>query len=254
MNKRARAAANWFGLAMLVCWLAPAAAAQAKPAQKSTQKPAVAMAQKPPTKPAKAPAQKPAPQTKAAQKPAVQKALVQKPPVQKPPEQKQKVQLQAAKKPATQKPAAASAKKPAVRVEKKSSAKASGAAKTPAKSKKVAAETESAARRRDPFEPLITKRTGSEIPQNLPPGKAGLLIATMRLEGTVHGPNGTLAVVSNPQQRVYFLREGDSLFDGRVEKIDLDGVVFRQTAKDAFGKVVERTVTKRVYPSAGEQQ
>jgi Tfp pilus assembly protein PilP len=249
MNKRARAAANWFGLAMLVCWLAPAAAAQAKPVQKTAQKPAVATAQKSPANPANVPAQKPVSQTKAAPKPAVQKS-----PVSKPPAQKAKLQPPAEKKPAMQKPAAAAAKKPAVRAGKKSSAKASGAEKSPAKPQKAAAETESAARRRDPFEPLITKKTGSDIPQNLPPGKAGLLIATMRLEGTVHGPNGTLAVVSNPQQRVYFLREGDSVFDGRVEKIDLDGVVFRQTAKDAFGKVVERTVTKRVYPSAGEQQ
>jgi Tfp pilus assembly protein PilP len=251
MNKRARMAANWFGLALLVCWLAPAAAAQSNPAQKSTHKLAVSTAQKSPAKPANGPAHKPLSQVKAVQKPTVQKAPAREAPEKKPPVQKAKVQQPAAKKPAMQKPAAVPAKKPA-RV--RTAAKTRAAAKAPAKPKKAAAETESAVRRRDPFEPLITKRTGSEIPQNLPPGKAGLLIATMRLEGTVQGPNGTLAVVSNPQQRVYFLREGDSVFDGRVEKIDLDGVVFRQTAKDAFGKVVERTVTKRVYPSAGEEQ
>jgi hypothetical protein len=31
-------------------------------------------------------------------------------------------------------------------------------------------------------------------------------------------------------------------------------VTFKENSKDAFGKQVERTVTKRIYPSAGEQQ
>ena len=88
----------------------------------------------------------------------------------------------------------------------------------------------------------------------LPPGKAGLVVATVRVDGTVRSPEGMLAVVSNPDQRVYFLREGDRLYDGDVEKIGLDGVTFKENSKDAFGKPVERLVTKRIYPSAGEQQ
>jgi hypothetical protein len=112
---------------------------------------------------------------------------------------------------------------------------------------------ETAASRRDPFLPLvgITKDNGGP---NLPPGKAGLVIGTTRVDGTVKSPEGMLAVVSNPQQRVYFVREGDQLYDGSVEKIGLDGVVFREKSKDAFGKPVERDVTKRIYNSAGEQQ
>jgi hypothetical protein len=108
--------------------------------------------------------------------------------------------------------------------------------------------------RRDPFEPLvgITKEGGG--PNNLPPGKAGLVIGSTRVDGTVKSPEGMLAVVSNPEQRVYFVREGDRLYDGQVEKIGLDGVVFREYSKDAFGKPVEREVTKRIYNSAGEQQ
>jgi Tfp pilus assembly protein PilP len=89
---------------------------------------------------------------------------------------------------------------------------------------------------------------------NLPAGKAGLVIGTTRVDGTVKSPEGMLAVVSNPDQRVYFVREGDRLYDGQVEKIGLDGVVFREYSKDAFGKPVEREVTKRIYNSAGEQQ
>ena len=111
-----------------------------------------------------------------------------------------------------------------------------------------------AALRRDPFEPLvgITKEGGPVL--NLPAGKAGLVIGTTRVDGTVKSPEGMLAVVSNPDQRVYFVREGDRLYDGQVEKIGLDGVVFREYSKDAFGKPVERELTKRIYNSAGEQQ
>jgi hypothetical protein len=107
--------------------------------------------------------------------------------------------------------------------------------------------------RRDPFEPLVyVAQPGSA--EHLPPGKAGLVIATVRVDGAVKSPNGMIAVVSNPQERVYFVREGDRLYDGNVEKISLDGVTFKENSKDAFGKPVERLVTKRIYPSAGEQQ
>ena len=80
------------------------------------------------------------------------------------------------------------------------------------------------------------------------------MVATVRVDGTVKSPGGMIAVVSNPEQHVYFIREGDQLYDGDVEKIALDGVTFRENSKDAFGKPVEREVTKRIYASAGEQQ
>jgi hypothetical protein len=106
--------------------------------------------------------------------------------------------------------------------------------------------------KRDPFVALINTAKGG--PEHLPPGKAGLVIGTLTVQGTVQGANGMIAVIANPDQRVYFVREGDRLYDGEVEKISLDGVTFQQNTKDAFGKPIERTVVKRIYPSAGEQQ
>jgi len=106
-----------------------------------------------------------------------------------------------------------------------------------------------------PFDTLLTKaRAGNAPPENLPPGKAGLIVATLRIDGIVHSPNGMIAIVSNSQQRVYFLREGDKLYDGSVNKIALDAISFTEIGKDAFGKPLERAVTKRLYPSPGEQQ
>jgi Tfp pilus assembly protein PilP len=111
------------------------------------------------------------------------------------------------------------------------------------------------ATRRDPFESLVGRqKADADAAKNLPPGKAGLQISTLRLDGIVRSPNGMIAVVSNPQGRTYFLRDGDQLYDGRVEKIGMDGVAFHETGKDAFGKPVERQVNKRIYSSAGEQQ
>jgi Tfp pilus assembly protein PilP len=109
--------------------------------------------------------------------------------------------------------------------------------------------------RRDPFDTLLTKaRAGNAPPENLPPGKAGLIVETLRIDGIVRSPNGMIAIVSNSQQRVYFLREGDKLYDGSVEKIALDAISFHEIGKDAFGKPLERVVSKRLYPSSGEQQ
>lgn len=108
-------------------------------------------------------------------------------------------------------------------------------------------------RERDPFAPLIqTGETGGRL--NLPPGIAGLQVSTLQLQGMVKTPEGMVAVVSNPQDRVYFLHDGDHLYDGVVEKIALDQITFQQESKDAFGRTVQREVTKRLYPIAGDEQ
>ncbi len=105
------------------------------------------------------------------------------------------------------------------------------------------------------FESLVARQQAQKnATAALPPGKAGLQVSTLRLDGIVKAPNGMIAVVTNPQARTYFLREGDQLYDGRVEKIAMDGVSFHEIGKDAFGKPVERQVNKRIYSSAGEQQ
>jgi Tfp pilus assembly protein PilP len=123
----------------------------------------------------------------------------------------------------------------------------------PASAEAPAVEKVDTANKRDPFVPLVTDKKDVGA-LHLPPGKAGLVIATVRVSGTVQASGGMIAVVSNPEERVYFIKEGDRLYDGDVEKISLDGVTFKENTKDAFGKPIERMVTKRIYASAGEQQ
>lgn len=167
-------------------------------------------------------------------------------------------------KPAAQaaaKPAAQASPKPAAKAAAKPAAKpvAKNPAKTPAPvravSSKKPAESEQKIARRDPFESLIGRKQAQDaLAKNLPPGKAGLQVGTLRLDGVVKSANGMIAVVANPQNRTYFLREGDQLYDGKVDKISMEGVTFHEEGKDAFGKPVEREVNKRLYSSAGEQQ
>jgi hypothetical protein len=80
------------------------------------------------------------------------------------------------------------------------------------------------------------------------------MVGTLGIEGLVSGPNGMIAVVTNPQQRVYFLREGDRIFDGRVLKITMEAVSFQQSGRDAFGNSLDHEVTRRLYPTPGEQR
>jgi Tfp pilus assembly protein PilP len=137
----------------------------------------------------------------------------------------------------------------------KPASKSKTATKKPASSAPAATAPEAKVARRDPFESLTARQEAtSKAAANLPPGKAGLQVASLRLDGIVKSPNGMIAVVTNPQARTYFLREGDQLYDGKVDKIALDGVSFHEVGKDAFGKPVERQVNKRIYSSVGEQQ
>src|SRR5467141_446314 len=239
-NERTMRSAITLGLGIMIAAAAPGVLAQVNPVTPNSVKFALQGGAKPAQQPAK-PAAKPA--APAATKPAPQATKPAAPAATKPA-------------PQTVKPAAKPAAKPAV----KSSAKP--VAKAPAKpaAKKVAAphtsapaESEIRMARRDPFESLVGRQQGKGAP-NLPPGKAGLQVSTLRLDGIVKAPNGMIAVVSNPQARTYFLREGDHLFDGSVEKISMDGVSFHEEGKDAFGKPMERQVNKRIYSSPGEQQ
>ena len=213
--------------------------AQTKPAAQTPQKPAT----QPATKPAATTAQKPAAQpTKPAstaptqQKPAAAPAKS----TAKPTAQPAAPKTTAPKTTAAQKPA----KKPATPARSASEKKP---VEQPATDTKVA--------RRDPFESLIMRQQAAAgAKNNLPPGKAGLQVATLRVDGIVKANSGMIAVVTNPQARTYFLREGDKLYDGAVEKISMDGVTFHEEGKDAFGKPVERQVNKRIYSMAGEGQ
>jgi len=243
-------------------------AASGKPSQTSA-------TQTPAKKPNTSATQTPAPHDKrpadTAKPPAAQDkkpAATDKKPVaqeKKPPVAEKKPVVTEKKPAATDKKPAASDKKPAASDKKPTAPttamKGAPAQKPPAskdekKSADVVKTTKPASPqgRRDPFIGLVGKPGGAGGPAvKLPPGKGGLQVSTIILQGIVSGPNGMIAVVANPQRSVYFLRVGDELFDGRVDKIEIGSVTFHEVGKDAFGKPVEREVTRRLNGSLGDQ-
>jgi len=248
-------------LGITLAAITPGLHAQAKPASGTGANPAAPAATKPApqaAKPAEKAATKPVAQTPA--KPGAAPASAGQ---AKPAATDAKKSAPAGAKPAassTGVKAAPQAAKPVTHGPKKASKQT--AKKAPPKTTKPAGSGASSAgqdketkvAKRDPFESLVGREHGGGPTGPMPPGKAGLQVSTLRLDGVVRAPNGMIAVVSNPQSRTYFLRDGDQLFDGRVEKIAMDGVSFHEVGKDAFGKPVERQVNKRIYASAGEQQ
>jgi len=226
-NERTMRAAITLGVGIWIAAVTPGLRAQVSPSTPNSVKSALGGAGTPAQQAAPA-ASKPAPQAaKPAGKPAPQAA-------------------KAAGKPAPKSAAKAAGKSPA-----KPKVKAVEKPSTPG-TRPEAAESEVKQARRDPFESLIGRQNKTQA--ILPPGKLGLQVSTLRLDGIVRSPNGMIAVVSNPQARTYFLRDGDRLYDGSVEKISMDGVSFHEEGKDAFGKPVEHQVNKRLYSSPGEQQ
>ncbi len=251
-------------LGTLLVWGAPAVSAQAPPSGQSsqTQTPAAKAPAKKSSKPAAPqPAQKAA---GAAQQPAKGAAGTSaqtqsgKGPAKGTAQPAQKASAQPAKNgegtpqatkkaggPANAGTAKSKTKKKAAAKPKKTSKKPGAVKEAPKQEPKVA--------RRDPFESLIGRDRGGDSGPKLP-GKAGLVISSLRLDGVVRYVDGMIAVVTNAQSRTYFLREGDQLYDGQVAKITMDGVTFHEVGKDAFGKPVAREVNKRMYPSPGELQ
>jgi len=57
-------------------------------------------------------------------------------------------------------------------------------------------------------------------------------------------------LVENASRRPYVLRENDALFNGTVEKITGDSVLFRQNVQDLLGHTSTREVIKRVSAPA----
>ena len=102
-------------------------------------------------------------------------------------------------------------------------------------------------RRRDPFRTIVVPIAEEGLPDRLPPGKAGLVVGQLQVQGIARSIDGTwIAVVDNNTGIAYFLREGDKLYNGTVSKINPDNVVFMEETTDALGRRSTREVVKRI--------
>jgi Tfp pilus assembly protein PilP len=97
--------------------------------------------------------------------------------------------------------------------------------------------------RRDPFRSLLVRNT-SERTRLRPPGLAGVMVEEIDLQGTIRTKSGWMAFVRSADNRSYVLRKGQVLFDGEVEEVNANEVVFRQNINDPTNPKPFREVTK----------
>jgi len=59
-------------------------------------------------------------------------------------------------------------------------------------------------------------------------------------------PDGKTAVFRGTDKRVYFLHQGDRMFDGYIKAVNIDSVLLIRETKMRSGKVTSQEVTKRL--------
>ena len=101
--------------------------------------------------------------------------------------------------------------------------------------------------RRDPFVSLQkpvedAERGGRRL------GMEGFLIQEVALRGIVKTPDGYIAMLQGPDNKSYFVRVGQRLYDGQITTMDMATVTFRQDVTDPLAAVRTREVKKSLYP------
>lgn len=103
--------------------------------------------------------------------------------------------------------------------------------------------------RRDPF--VDPRKVQDPKERRQPPdGLGGMLIQEVRLQGISLVGDQPIAIVLGTDNLGYFVREGDELWDGKVDRIDFDqdSVVFQQRVTDPGAEVRFRDVARALHP------
>ncbi len=106
--------------------------------------------------------------------------------------------------------------------------------------------------RRDPFvSPIRAVSPQAPSGPKCSTGKQCLAINELVLQGTAKDVDGRMIaiVASTTHQFAYFLRENDQVFNGTVQRITKDFVVFRESAVDSLGRQTTHEVVKRINPT-----
>ncbi len=100
--------------------------------------------------------------------------------------------------------------------------------------------------RRDPFVSLAEGVQQEKQRRERPPGLPGMLIDELRLEGIIKTPAGIVAFVQGRDKLSYILRPGTKLYNGEVEKILPNKVVFKQRVNDPKALKPYREVVREI--------
>jgi Tfp pilus assembly protein PilP len=107
--------------------------------------------------------------------------------------------------------------------------------------------------RRDPFRSLVDALNAIQKGPR-PRGIAGMLISEVDLVGIVQKGKEAVAFFNGSDNKGYFLHVGDTLFDGKIIRIDRASgtVMFRQDVNDPRSIKPYRDVTKRLASAEEE--
>lgn len=117
--------------------------------------------------------------------------------------------------------------------------------------------------RRDPFKlppppapPGSSRMAEAGRLARLPPGRRGLIISDLNLEGVVseNSGRGMIAIVTNQTGRAYFLETNEKLYDGEVTRITPQSVYFEERVRGRQGKMNVLEVVKSLNSKAGDGQ
>ena len=101
--------------------------------------------------------------------------------------------------------------------------------------------------RRDPF---VSLALGVDVLESglRPDGLPGMLIQEVSLRGIVKTVDGYIAMIQGTDNKSYFARDGQRLYDGNIQSIDNARVVFRQEINDPLRIEKFQTVEKTLHP------
>lgn len=108
--------------------------------------------------------------------------------------------------------------------------------------------------RRDPFISLRNVTANAGLPQNRPPGLAGVSVGEIVIRGIVRSGADFIALAQSPDGRTFQLRRNARLFDGVVKQITLDAVTFTQQVNDPLSLVKQREVRKTMKTGDREEE
>lgn len=100
--------------------------------------------------------------------------------------------------------------------------------------------------RRDPFVSLLKPVTSARS-ADAARGIEGFLIQEVTLTGVVKTPDGYTAMLVGGDNKSYFVKVGQRLYDGAITAMDGHSLTFRQEVTDPLSPVRTRDVRKSLY-------